>query len=138
MTPKLINYKDKFNLNFGSAKLLNDFQDEFILEHFKIIEYAKSYLNNWYAETVIGGKVSDLLSQLVLTLGPRNWIVTWVGHGPFSKKRLLEKFITESEYHHDFILNMYDKWYEDAVIDASERAMRSQLGIFRDGRITFQ
>jgi len=125
MIPKLLEYKNNFDANFGSAKLLNDFQDEFILEHFKIIEYAKSHLNNWYAETIIGDKISDLLSQLVITLGPRNWVVTWIGHGPFSKKRLLEKFINESQYHHDFILNMYDKWYEDAVIDASERAMMS-------------
>jgi len=123
MLPKLLKYVENFNIDFGSAKLLDDFQDEFILEHFKVIAFAKEYLNNWYSETVIGDKIKDLLSQLVLTLGSRNWVVTWIGHGPFSKKRLLEKFINESAYHHDFILNMYDKWYEDAVIEASERAM---------------
>ena len=123
MLPKLEKYVKMFNADFGSAKLLYDFQDEFILEHFKIISFAKEYLNNWYAESIIGEKIKDLLSQLVLTLGQRNWVVTWIGHGPFSKRRLLEKFINESEYHHDYILNMYDKWYEDAVIEASEKAM---------------
>ena len=123
MLPKLEKYIKMFNADFGSAKMLDDFQDEFILEHFKIISFAKEYLNNWYAESIIGEKIKDLLSQLVLTLGQRNWVVTWIGHGPFSKKRLLEKFINESEYHHDYILNMYDKWYEDAVIEASEKAM---------------
>ncbi len=88
-----------------------------------MISFAKQYLNNWYAESIIGEKIKDLLSQLVLTLGQRNWVVTWIGHGPFSKRRLLETFINESSYHHDYILNMYDKWYEDAVIEASEKAM---------------
>lgn len=123
MLPRLENHVRDFNTDFGSVKMIGDFQDNFILEHQKIISFAKEYLNNWYAERVIGSKVNDLLSQLVLTLGPRNWVVTWIGHGLFSKKRLLEKFINESEYHHDFILNMYNKWYEDAVIEASEKVM---------------
>ena len=106
MLPKLEKYTREFNADFGSAKMLDDFQDEFILEHFKIISFAKEYLNNWYAESIIGDKIRDLFSQLVLTLGARNWVVTWVGHGPFSKKRLLEKFINESAYHHDYILNI--------------------------------
>jgi hypothetical protein len=138
MIHKLENYVKTFNTDFGSVKMMNDFQDDFILEHEKIISFAKEYLNNWYSETVIGSKVKDLLSQLVLTLGSRNWVVTWIGHGPFSKKRLLEKFINESTYHHDYILNMYDKWYGDAVIDASEKVMGRNLGIFSNDRITFQ
>ena len=131
MLHKLENYVSTFDTNFGSIKMMNDFQDEFILEHEKIISFAKEYLNNWYSETVIGSKVKDLLSQLVLTLGSRNWVVTWIGHGPFSKRILLEKFINENAYHHNYILTMYDKWYEDAVIEASEKAMNRILGIFQ-------
>lgn len=138
MLPKLEEYVKAFNTDFGSVKMINDFQDDFILEHEKIISFAKEYLNNWYSETVIGGKVKDLLSQLVLTLGSRNWVVTWIGHGPFSKRRLLEKFINESSYHHDYILNMYDKWYGDAVIEASEKAIGFRHGIFIDGTIRIQ
>lgn len=134
---KLENYVKTFNTNFGSVKMIDDFQDDFILEHEKIILFAKEYLNNWYSETVIGGKVKDLLSQLVLTLGSRNWTVTWIGHGPFSKRILLEKFINESTYHHGYILTMYDKWYEDAVIEASEKVMKRNIGIFSYDRITF-
>lgn len=134
---KLENYVSTFDTNFGSIKMMNDFQDEFILEHEKIISFAKEYLNNWYSETVIGSKVKDLLSQLVLTLGSRNWVVTWIGHGPFSKRILLEKFINENAYHHNYILTMYGKWYEDAVIEASEKAMNRNIGIFSNGQITF-
>jgi len=66
-----------------------------------------------------------MLSQLVITLGARNWVVTWIGHGPLSKATLLKNFMSESEVHHNFILDMYDKWYEDAVMQASERVMRN-------------
>jgi len=135
ITPKLEEYVKGLNNEINSVKLINDFQEEFILEHHKLISYMKEYLNDWYSKTIIGDKVSDLLSQLVLTLGSRNWVVTWIGHGPFSKKRLLEKFVNENHYHHDFILKMYDKWYEDAVIEASEKAMGRSLGIFRNGAI---
>lgn len=125
ITPKLDKYIKSFNAELGSKRLIDDFQDEFILEHHQLITYAKEYLNNWYSDTVIGGKVKDMLSQLVITLGPRNWVVTWVGHGPLSKATLLKNFLTESEFHHQFILNMYDKWYEEAVMEASERVMRN-------------
>jgi hypothetical protein len=125
ITPKLDKYIKGFNSDLGSKKLIGDFQDEFILEHHQLITYAKEYLNNWYSETVIGGKVNDLLSQLVITLGPRNWVVTWIGHGPLSRATLLKTFINESKFHNQFILDMYDKWYEEAVISASERVMRN-------------
>ena len=123
--PKLDDYIKLFNAELGSKRLIDDFQDEFILEHHQLINFAKEYLNNWYSETVIGGKVKELLSQLVITLGPRNWVVTWIGHGPLSKATLLKNFINESTFHNQFILDMYDKWYEGAVIEASDRVIRN-------------
>jgi len=123
--PKLDDYIKLFNAELGSKRLIEDFQDEFILEHNQLITFAKEYLNNWYSETVIGGKVKELLSQLVITLGPRNWVVTWIGHGPLSKATLLKNFINESTFHNQFILDMYDKWYEGAVIEASDRVIRN-------------
>jgi hypothetical protein len=114
-----------------SSRLLEDYQDEFILEHYQLIKYAKDDLNNWYAEKVIGGKVRDFLNQLVITLGPRNWIVTWIGHGPVSRAKILNNFINEGEFHHKFIIDMYDKWYEEAVIYASDKMMRTPTPNFR-------
>lgn len=125
MIPKLEKYKNTFNANLGSTKLIGDFQDEFILEHHQLITFAKDYLNRWYSETIIGDKVKELLSQLVITLGARNWVVTWIGHGPLSKSTLLKNFINESEFHHQFILDMYDNWYEEAIMEASEKVMRN-------------
>ena len=123
--PKLDDYISSFNADLGSIKLIDDFQDEFILEHHQIISYAKDYLNSWYSETIIGDKVKDFLSQLVITLGPRNWVITWVGHGQFSKSILLKNFMNESGFHHKFIIDMFDKWYDDSITEASERVMRN-------------
>jgi len=123
--PKLDDYIKLFKAELGSKRLIDDFQDEFILEHHEIITFAKEYLNNWYSETVIGGKVKEMLSELVITLGPRNWVVTWIGHGPLSKATLLKNFVNESTYHNQFILDMYDKWYGDAVMEASDRVIRN-------------
>lgn len=122
---KLDEYIEKFNTDLGSIRLIEDYQDEFILEHHEIITYAKNYLNRWYSETVIGDKVKDLLSQLVITLGPRNWVVTWIGHGQLSKANLLKNFMNESSVHHQFIIDMYDKWYDKAIMEASEWVMNN-------------
>ena len=131
LIPKLENYKNLFNTELGSSRLIEDYQDEFILEHYQLIKYAKKDLNDWYAEKVIGGKVRDFLNQLVITLGPRNWIVTWIGHGPVSRAKILNNFINEGEFHHKFIIDMYDKWYEEAVIYASDKMMRTPTPNFR-------
>jgi hypothetical protein len=71
----------------------------------------------------MGEKVKNILSELVITLGSRNWVVTWIGHGQLCKERFLDIFKGEDGYHHKFILDMYDKWFEEAVIHASDRIM---------------
>ena len=126
LLPKIEEYKENFNESKGSLKLILDFERELLGENYKITEMVKNHLNNWYADKYIGAKVKDFLSQLVITLGARNWIVTWIGHGQVSKNKILNLFKDENEFHHEYILNMYDNWYDEAVIDASERAMKHQ------------
>ena len=46
-------------------------------------------------------------------------------------KTILNLFKDENEFHHEYILNMYDNWYDEAVIDASERAMKRQTPNWR-------
>jgi hypothetical protein len=123
LTPKLESIIKNFNSHNNSNYLLKPFTDELKFETIKINQYAMNHLNKWYAETIIGEKVNDILNQLVITLGPRNWIVTWIGHGKLTREKLLKDFILEDEYHHKHILRMYDKWYETAVIEASERVL---------------
>jgi hypothetical protein len=123
LTPKLANIIKEFNVHHNSNDLLKPFTEELKFETIKINQYAMNHLNKWYAETIVGEKVNDILNQLVITLGPRNWIVTWIGHGKLTREKLLKDFILEDEYHHKHILRMYDKWYETAVIEASERVL---------------
>jgi len=122
---KIEKYKENFNSSKGSLNLIIDFEKELLGENYKITEMVKSDLNNWYAEKHIGHKVKDFLSQLVITLGPRNWIVTWIGHGQISKNKILNQFKNENEFHHEYILTMYDNWYDEAVMETSERSMRN-------------
>lgn len=123
LKPKLDNIIKEFNIYHNSNTLLKPFTEQLKFETTKVNQYAINHLNKWYAETIVGDKVNDILNQLVITLGPRNWIVTWVGHGKLSREKLLKDFILEDEYHHKHILKMYDKWYETAVIEASERIL---------------
>jgi hypothetical protein len=127
MVKKLDEYKSVFDTSLGSNNLLKSFEDKLILEHPKVIEFCKENLNNWYSEKVIGDKVRDFLSQLVITLGVRNWMVTWIGHGPLTKNKILDNFKNESDFHTNHIMQMYDKWYEEKVIEASERAMNKNF-----------
>ncbi len=112
-----------FNGELGSQALLDTVSDRIDYETPKIHDYCVNMLNNWYSNAIIGDKMKDFLSQLVITLGNRNWVVTWIGHGPLSREKLLKEFRDESEFHHKFIEKMYDEWYEQAVIDASEREL---------------
>jgi hypothetical protein len=127
--PLLKKILKSFHVEAGSNALIETISERINFETPKIYQYALNYLNEWYANTVIGDKVKDFLSQLVITLGTRNWVVTWIGHGPLSREKLLSQFKDENECHHKFIVKMYDEWYETAVIDASERTlMRNNYG----------
>lgn len=128
--PQLKNILKTFVPESGSNTLIETISDKINYETTTIYQYALKFLNEWYANTVIGGKMKDFLTQLVITLGTRNWVVTWIGHGPLSREKILSQFKDENEYHHKFIVDMYDEWYELAVIEASERTlMRNNYGI---------
>jgi hypothetical protein len=127
--PQLKKILKSFHVEAGSQALVETISEKLTFETPKIYQYALDHLNEWYANTVIGDKMKDFLTQLVITLGSRNWVVTWIGHGPLSREKLLSQFKNENEYHHKFIVKMYDEWYETAVIDASERTlMRNNYG----------
>ena len=123
MIPLVIRLRDLFNVELGSTTLIKDLENRIEHENPQQREYALSFLNEWYSETVIGKKLDIFFKELVITLGPRNWIVTWVGHGALSREKLLRNFLHEDEYHHKYIMKMFDKWYELEVIEASERMM---------------
>lgn len=129
INPQLKKILKDFRHESGSKVLLETISEKIKFETQTIYQYALNHLNEWYADTIIGEKMKDFLSQLVITLGSRNWVVTWVGHGPLSREKLLGEFKDENDFHHKFIVKMYDDWYSTAVIDASERTlMRNNYG----------
>lgn len=123
MLPFLGKLTKDFNPKLGSVELIKQISDRLETETTNVYQFALDYLNKWYCENVIGDKMRDFLTQLVITLGSRNWVVTWIGHGPISKDKILSFFKDEENIHYDFIMKAYDDWYEMAVIQASEREM---------------
>ena len=93
------------------------------IEDDKIKQINLHVLNEWYSGKFIREKLDKFFPELVITLGPRNWRVTWIGHGELTKDKLLD-YLQEDEYHLSYITQQYDKWYEDAIIEASERYMK--------------
>ncbi len=126
--PKVTEYVKQVNVEKGSKLMVDEFITSLEYEGFVQKDKALQALNDWYSEKVIGDKVKNFLGELVMTLGKRNWQVTWIGHGPITKRQFLDRFKDESDFHHEFILRMYDDWYDTKVIDASERMMNRQSG----------
>jgi hypothetical protein len=85
-------------------------------------EFCINTINEWYLDNKLKPKLEDLFSQLVITMGSKNWVVTWIGHGPLDENKII-KGLNEDEFNREYIINKYDEWYTEAVILASERAL---------------
>lgn len=129
LIPKLINYLKEVKGNDGSRYIISIFHEKLKYETFNLQKYCVDYLNDWYADSILSSKIKTFLRELVITLGPRNWVITWIGHGPLTRKTLLDQFKDETEDHYPFILKMFDEWYEREVMDTSERMLnRNNFG----------
>jgi len=124
--PILDDYKLNIDGETGSLVMISRLEQILDGEEEKLVEFSKDYLNHWYSETMIGEKVRDFLSQLVITLGAKNWVVTWIGHGPVTKEKLLNQFSNENTYVYELIIQMYEKWYDENIIEASEKIMNKK------------
>ena len=102
-------------------ELVND-KLEFDTE--KARDYAFSYINDWYSDEILGQQITELFREFVITLGERNWKITWIGHGPVTKEKIEAHFKDETDFQKKLIMMKFNQWYEEAVIDASERMMK--------------
>jgi hypothetical protein len=128
LLPKLNEYLTEDKKIKGSKSILLDFMVEYHCSHHiePVQAFISNYIMEWYGDNVVLAKVNDLLSQLVITLGTRNWVVTWIGHGPLSKATFLKQFSNELEDFEKYILKRFDDWYADEVIDSSERLLQRE------------
>jgi len=131
-------YKEKFLPKY-IEKLLKDFDPKtidieemkafklgiFKLHTEKIANHCMDNLYDWYSKNILNDKLIDLFSQFVLTLGKTDWKVTWIGHGPVTKEKILDHFRDEDDFHNEYILKRYDEWYENEVAEAGEREMNN-------------
>jgi DNA-dependent RNA polymerase auxiliary subunit epsilon len=111
-------------------KTISDFETQMKFEGFKQQEFVREYLLKWYKDTIIDEKIDDLLSQLIVTLGPRNWKVTWIGHGELNRPKIESIFGSQSPSIYEYIMDRYDLWYDRAVEKAVEKLVTSNYGGF--------
>jgi hypothetical protein len=134
LIPKLethIEYLKNINVEkLSYDKTISDFETQMKFEGFKQQEFVRQYLLTWYKDTVIDKKINKLLSELVITLGPRNWIVTWIGHGELTRPKIESTFGSQSPSIYEYIMTRYDKWYEIAVEQAADRLISKNYGGF--------
>jgi hypothetical protein len=126
--PRLLEYIGKYENGLNCKEFSENFDNQLSLDTPKQQEFARDFLYDWYCKTIIGEKVNEFFSQLVITMGPRNWVVTWIGHGQLTKEKMYRYFPNEPEIILRFISESYDKWYEEAVITASKRYINSNSG----------
>jgi hypothetical protein len=101
---------------------------EFIeLEPSDIRDFIIEYVNEWYTTSIIGERITDFFRQLVVTDSINGWKVTWIGHGELTRDKIRYVFESESEQIIKIIFKKYSKWYEDEIIDYSERKIQKNL-----------
>ena len=131
-------YKDKFLDNYikkmlegldpktTDIEVMKEYKSKISRDHTEVIaEFCMNNLYDWYSKNILDDKLIDLFSQFVLTLGRTDWKVTWVGHGPVTKEKILNHFKDEDNFHNDYIMKRYDEWYELEVAGAGEREMNN-------------
>lgn len=127
LKPKIDNYITNYN-NGTSVGLWEKFKESLSLDTLKQEEYARDYLFEWYSKQVISQQLDELFSEFVITLGPKSWVVTWVGQGILDYPKLMRHFRNETQEVKDYIVIAYDKWFENAVILATERLISKNDG----------
>ncbi len=113
-----------FDLELGSLRFVGDFFKKYPDQTPFIDDYIMKELNSWYSENALNNIVKDFLCELVVTLGRNNWVITRIGHGPIELQFLNNHFPRENPAQIKKINNLFAKWKEDAIIDASEREMK--------------
>lgn len=126
--PRVEKYLKNYKSGVKYQELSENFDKQLSLDTYKQVEYAKELLYKWYSKNIINNKVNEFFQELVITMGPRNWVVSWIGHGLLTKEKMHKYFIGESEIIYEFIENAYDEWYANAVVAASERYISSNSG----------
>ena len=86
-------------------------------------DYFITRINEWYRNNhQLENKILEILDQFMITLGPRNWEVRWIGHGLLTEDKIYSAF-REHDFHKSFIMSIYNKWYNMAVMLATEKHM---------------
>ena len=103
----------------------NDIYDEIKLV-FNCIDDLAGHFENWFNESLssLTKNFDSFLAECRLILGPRNWVVKHNIYGEINPELLTTYHGTEKSAH-SALRYLFNKWYDEKVIEASERAMRN-------------
>jgi len=114
---------DYISNNKGNVldELLDGIKDRLELETETYKHEGEKIIKEWYRVNVLDDKLIPFFRELVITLGKSDWVVTWIGHGPFTIEKLLNEFKDEKRYNEKYVIERYEQWFSEEVISASER-----------------
>lgn len=121
ITPKLYELTKRIQ---NSNQIIEIVSEKMEFEPSIIRDFVLEYLNDWYSTSILGEKITNFFRQFVVTLGPTNWKVTWIGHGEITQAMIRQEFRDESEHQLKIVFSKYHKWYEEEIIQASERMLK--------------
>lgn len=97
-----------------------------MVKNFKNLDnyFVCNFAYQWYVYNIINPKLKEILSELILKLGPRNWEVHKPNKGIYTLNQIkLDYFHADTPRQFIYIAQEYEKWYENQVILASEATM---------------
>lgn len=86
-----------------------------------VVELGEKYFFKYYNNTYLDANIKKFLSELVVYLGTMNWVVFWVGHGEVTNTNKLHELMDEAKCYQPKIIEEYDKWYDNAVVEYSTK-----------------
>jgi hypothetical protein len=120
----VVEYLSKFSEDTTLQEFLDGFEPRLNTET-ELHRYGSSKLiKDWYRVNILDDKLIPLFREFVITMGDKDWKVTWIGHGPLTEEKLLSQFQDEKKYNREYILQRYEDWFAEEVIDASERYLK--------------
>lgn len=89
----------------------------------KVYESLIERVNRWYYDDVFYDKIMEFIKNTTVGLGQTNWIVKHKDYGTLDLNSLNKYFPTETKYQQVYFRQIFSQWYDNRVIEISEKMM---------------
>jgi hypothetical protein len=89
--------------------------------------HITQFFNDWYRQHLnnVLRDFTAFLNECDLVLGLSNWELKHNVHGRINMDKLSQYYYGTEKPHHNTLKSIYDAWYDNKIIDASEKIMRN-------------